>query len=64
MYEAQLEHIYRILLRPVVQLLPVDAFVGCSICDWNAAGFAPMECDDADVGVAHGGLAEEIEAVL
>lgn len=64
MHETQVEHVHRILLRPVIQFLPVDAFVDGSICDWQTGGLGPMECDQADVAVAHRGLAEEVEAVL
>ena len=64
MHEAQREHVHRVLPLPVIQFLPIGAFVCGGICDWQAAVFAPIECDEADVGVAHGGLAEEVEAVL
>lgn len=64
MHKAQSEHVHRILLRPVLHFLPIYAFVGGSICDWHAAGLGPVECDEADVAMAHRGLAEEVKAVL
>jgi hypothetical protein len=49
---------------PLVDLLPVFAFVGSGVGDGDEGCGGPLEGDDADVGVAYGCLAEEVEAVL
>lgn len=64
MHEAQCKHVHRILPLPVIQFLPIGALMGSGIRDWNASVLAPMERDEADIGVAHGGLTEEVETVL
>ena len=64
MHEAQVEHVERVLPSPAVQLLPIHTFVRRGICDWQAAGLGPVECDEADIAVAHRSLAKEIETVL
>jgi len=64
MHEAEFERIDRILPRPVIQFLPVDAFVAGGVRDWQAAGLGPLERDEADVAVADRCLAEKVEAVL
>ncbi len=61
MHEAEFERIDRILPRPVIQFLPVDAFVAGGVRDWQAAGLGPLERDEADVAVADRCLAEKVE---
>ena len=63
-HKTQLEHIYSVLLRPIIQLLPIDALVTGCICDGKAAGFCPLECDEAYIAVAHSGLADEVQTML
>lgn len=64
MHQTQLEHVHRILVRPFIQLLPVHALMGRRVGDWQSACLGPLEGDEADVAVADGGLAEEVETVL
>ncbi len=51
-------------LGPFIQSLPVYTLVRCGVCDWLQVCGGPLECDEPDVAVAHGCLAEEVEAVF
>lgn len=64
MHEAERERVDGIPLRPVIQLLPIDAFVARGVCNGQAAGLGPFKGDETDVAVTHGSLTEEVEAVL
>ena len=55
-----LQHIHRSPFRPSFQLVPVDALVGGCIGYGNPIMRTPLECDKADVAMAHGALTQEI----
>lgn len=60
----RLHHVDGAALGPLVESLPVLALVGCGVGDGDEGCGGPLEGYDADVGVAHGRLAEEVEAVF
>ena len=61
---TRLQHIDRSILGPPVQSVPVHTLVSGGVGDGNAFIGIPFECDQADVAVAHGALAEEVDAVF
>ena len=61
---ARLQHVDGSVLRPPIQMVPIDALVGCGVGNGDSVGGAPFKSDQADVAVAHGALAQEIEAML
>lgn len=61
---ARLEHVDGALLGPAVEDVPPDALVGGGVGDGDALLRMPLEGDQADVAVAHGALAEEVDAVF
>ena len=61
---SRLHHIHCPLLGPLVNLIPLRTLVCRGICHRNQAVRGPLERDQTNVGMAHGGLTEEIEAVL
>ena len=64
MYETQIEHVDRILSRPVIQSVPIHAFVGGGVRDRQTAGLSPVECNKTNVAMAHRCLAEHVETVF
>jgi hypothetical protein len=61
---AGLHHVDGPCLGPLVDLLPVLTLVRGSVGDGDKRCWGPLESDDANVGVAHGCLPEEVEAVF
>lgn len=61
---ARLHHVYGSRLGPILDLLPIHALVRGGFGDRDAALGLPFKGDEADVAVAHGGLAEEVNAVF
>lgn len=61
---TRLQHVYGSIFRPPIQLVPIDALVSRGVRDGDLVGGAPFESDEADVTVAYGALAEEIETML
>lgn len=59
-----LHHINCSALGPFINLVPARTLVCCSICDRNETVWGPLKGDKTNVCVTHGGLTQEVKAML
>ena len=65
MQQARLQRIHRMLPRPMIDLLKIDALVRTrEIGQRKPSGRNPTECDERDVAAAHCPLTKDFETMV